>query len=688
MPDNAQQKRPDSPWHEGELAIQRSLGVVERMDATGRNFVRSFMPEQHQQFFPMLPFAVFGAVDAQGDVWATMRAAAPGFMQAPDAWNLDIRLPRDPDDPADAGMGDAHSIGMLGIQLETRRRNRLNGAILRDGDVSFTIRVRQSFGNCPQYIQLRQFSFSRDPYEPASQRPIRYAALDDRARAIIANADTFFVASYVDRDTGERQVDVSHRGGKAGFVELGEDDVLTIPDFSGNLFFNTLGNFMVNPRAGLLFVDFATGDMLQLTGSAEVVLSSPEVAAFQGAERLWRFRPEKVVYREDGLPLRWAFEDGGWSPSLLTTGDWDQAKVRLQAAAVAEAWRAFRVARVEEESTTIRSLYLAPDDGIGLMAHQAGQHLPIRVRIDADGKALVRSYTLSSAPTDALYRISVKNDGTVSQYLHGLKPGDRIEARAPAGSFTIDGTERRPAVLIGAGVGITPMVAMLQHIVHEGRRKRRTRPTWLFQAARSRNERAFEREIAALVEEGQGNIRLIRALSQPETATEGQDYDVGGRIDISHLKSTLPFDDYDFYLCGPAAFTQSLYDGLRGLNVTDARIHAEAFGLSSLTRRPDGGAGPIMPPPASAPVHVVFAKSAKETSWQPGDGNLLDLAEARGLTPEFGCRNGSCGSCRTPVLEGKVTYPSLPSFPVAEGEALICCAVPAEGEERKLHLSL
>ena len=292
MPDNAQQKKPDSPWHEGELAIQRSLGVAERMDATGRNFVRTFMPEQHQQFFPMLPFALFGAVDANGDVWATMRAAAPGFMQAPDASNLDIRLPRDPDDPADAGMEDAHSIGMLGIQLETRRRNRLNGAIRRDGDDGFTLRVRQSFGNCPQYIQLRQFAFVRDPHLQASVRPVHGSVLDARARAIVAKADTFFVASYVDRDSGERQVDVSHRGGKAGFVQIGEDGVLTIPDFSGNLFFNTLGNFMVNPRAGLLFVDFTTGDMLQLTGSAEVILSSPEVAAFQGAERLWRFRPE------------------------------------------------------------------------------------------------------------------------------------------------------------------------------------------------------------------------------------------------------------------------------------------------------------------------------------------------------------------------------------------------------------
>ena len=150
----------------------------------------------------------------------------------------------------------------------------------------------------------------------------------------------------------------------------------------------------------------------------------------------------------------------------------------------------------------------------------------------------------------------------------------------------------------------------------------------------------------------------------------------------------LPFDDYDFYLCGPAAFMQSLYDGLRGLNIADSRIHAEAFGTSSLTRRPDAGSRMPDKPAATEPVHVVFAKSGKEARWEPGKGTLLELAEARGLSPEFSCRSGSCGSCRTPILEGEVSYLSKPSFPVEEGEALICSAVPAEDESHRLHLAL
>lgn len=686
MPSRIEPITAASPWHEGELAIQRSLDVVQRMDGPGRNFVRSFMPEQHQQFFPLLPFIVLGAVDPSGDVWASLRAGEPGFMQASGGHALDVGLPRDRDDPAETGMEDGDAIALLGIQLETRRRNRLNGTIRRAADDRFAVSVSQSFGNCPQYIQLRDFSFARVPGSSPEARPVHLDGLDARAKEIIANADTFFVASYVDRDNGERQVDVSHRGGKAGFVRVGDDGVLTIPDFAGNLFFNTLGNFMLNPKAGLLFVDFSTGDMLQVTGETEVILASPEVDAFQGAERLWRFRPRQVVHRPDGSPLRWSFGEAGRSPNSLMTGDWSETEDRLRAASRAGEWRPFRIVRTEAESSTIRSLYLEPDDDAGLAPFRAGQHLSIRLRME--GKAVVRSYTLSAAPSDGTYRLSVKRQGAVSSLLHGLGPGELVEARAPAGSFVIDTAERRPAVLLAAGVGITPVIAMLRHIVYEGVRKRRIRPTWLFQSARTLAERAFDKEIAGLVDAGQGSIRLIRVLGQTDGADKGEDYDVAGRIDVALLQSILPFDDYDFYLCGPRAFMQSLYEGLRALNVADTRIHAETFGLSSLARNPDAGLPATSKPQATTPVRVIFTASGKEARWQPDGGTLLDLAEARGLSPEYGCRNGSCGSCSTRVLEGQVAYPLQPSFEAKPGEALICCTVPADNEGQALHLAI
>ncbi|HEY0342264.1 MAG TPA: pyridoxamine 5'-phosphate oxidase family protein, partial [Steroidobacteraceae bacterium] len=129
-------------------------------------------------------------------------------------------------------------------------------------------------------------------------------------------------ASYADLEGDKRQVDVSHRGGKPGFVKVDRDDMLTVPDFAGNQFFNTLGNFLVNPRAGLVFVDFDNGDLLQLSGDARVVLEDPDIATFEGAERLWRFTPRQIVHRAEALPLRWTFEPDGWSPDSLRTGHW------------------------------------------------------------------------------------------------------------------------------------------------------------------------------------------------------------------------------------------------------------------------------------------------------------------------------------------------------------------------------
>ena len=675
-----------SPWHDGEIALQRSAGVAERMVDVGRRVIRDYMPDQHRDFFAQLPFIVLGSVDAQGDVWATLRANAPGFMHSPDPRTLAINLARDPGDPAEAGFDDGAAVGLLGIELHTRRRNRMNGIIRRQDEAHFTVAVGQSYGNCPQYIQLRQFAFTRptDRFQPV-ETVQHLDSLSARAKEMITHADTFFVASYVALAEGGRQVDVSHRGGKPGFVHLSDTDILTVPDFAGNLFFNTLGNFSVNPRAGLVFVDFATGDLLQIAGVPEVVLAGPEIAAFQGAERFWRLKPTSIVYRPAGLPLRWADDSQGASPNSLMTGDWAEMAARLKAQELAKQWRPFRIAEIKAESASVRSFHLEPLDGFGLIAHEAGQHLPIRVTLPETDQPVIRTYTLSAAPSDGVYRISVKRLGKVSTHLHGLKAGDTLEVRAPAGNFTIDALERRPAVLMAAGIGITPMLAMLRHVIFEGWRKRRIRPIWLFYAARNKEDRAFDSEIAALLAQGQGLVRLVRVLSEPGDARAEEDYDVAGRIDMALLSATLPFGDYDFYLCGPASFMQAVYDGLRGFNISDTRIHAEAFGPASLTRVADKGAPAIvLDAPSKESVPVAFAASGKEARWSPASGSLLELSESRGLTPPFSCRSGNCGSCRTKIIEGAVTYHTAPSAEFTKDEALICCAVPAEGTARLL----
>ncbi|WP_144638951.1 pyridoxamine 5'-phosphate oxidase family protein [Bordetella genomosp. 13] len=679
------------PWHAGELAMQTHAGALAKMDDVGRRFIRDYMPDQHREFFAQVPFMVLGAVAPDGRAWATLRAGQPGFASSPDPRRLDLGISREPADPADAGLDDGQPVGLLGIDLATRRRNRMNGLLRHESGRISHVDVVHSYGNCPRYIHQRAIVFTRDPAEPTDVPPQALAALDQRARTLIARAESFFVASYVDLPDAGRQVDVSHRGGRAGFVRLDDDGGMTIPDFNGNLFFNTLGNFLQNPIAGVTFADFDTGELLQMSGRAEVILDSPEIAAFQGAERLWRFLPERILRREQALPMRWDRREDGDSPAALLTGSWDETASRLRAAALATQWRPFRVTNIVDESSTVRSFHLEPADGAGLIPHQAGQFLPIRVTPAGHAQPLVRTYTLSVAPSDGACRISVKRDGAVSRHLHEhVKVGDLVETRAPGGAFTIDPLEKRPAVLLAAGIGVTPMLAMLRHVVYEGQRKQRMRPTWFFHSARNVQERAFSDELAGLKEQAKGAVQVVRLLSDPGEAAPRQDFDAMGRIDIDVLRRFLPFDDYDFYLCGPGAFMQSLYDGLRALNVADARIHAEAFGASSLTRRADAAA-PAKARPAAAPatesVPVLFLHSAKEARWNPRDGSLLELAEQRGLEPQYGCREGNCGTCRTRIVKGSVAYARTPEFDVPDDEALICCAVPAAGGG-PLHLDL
>lgn len=660
-------------WHDGERALQAHVGVVDRMAELGARVIRPFMPDQHRAFYSQLPFVILGSVDASGAAWATVVEGEPGFLASPDPVSLSLGALPHGNDPALGGIHDGAALGLLGIELHSRRRNRVNGTMRLSSGVPL-LEVGQSFGNCPQYIQLRDATLSRVPTAPPPDPAEELPALDAAARAMIANADTFFVASYADRvDTG-RQVDVSHRGGKPGFVRVDADGTLTIPDFSGNLFFATLGNVLLNGQAGLVFIDFESGDLLQMSGKAEVVLDSPEIATFAGAERLWTFVPQRIVRRPGALALRWSFRDGGWSPNALATGQWHAPSN----------WQQLRVERIVVESASIRSFHLRPvPTGLGWQ-QKAGQHLPIRVRLPGDDVFAVRTYTLSSAPSDPLYRISVKREGKVSAWLHEhIREGDAIEARAPAGSFVIEPEAPRLAVLIGAGIGITPMVAMLRELLSKGANGAPSRPTVLIQSARSLAERAFADELSALAD----RARIVRVLGDTAGAQPGLDYDVAGRIDLALLSAVLPFGDHDFYLCGPAAFMQAIYDALRGANVPDHRIHAEAFGPSALERKLDGErATARLAQPATAPVPVLFTASLKEARWKPGDGSLLELAEARGLKPEFGCRSGSCGSCKVKLVEGAVAYPRKPSADVATDEVLLCCAVPAAGNDKPLQI--
>ncbi|WP_343730850.1 pyridoxamine 5'-phosphate oxidase family protein [Duganella sp.] len=558
-----------TPFHAGELAIQERVGVRDHM-AGAAAFIRDFMPEQHRQFYGALPFFFLGALDASGQPWATMLAAAPGFISTPDECTLHISGGMLAGDPLEGQVRLGDHVGGLGLEPTTRRRNRVNGEIVAADEGGLRIAVTQSFGNCPQYIQHRQHSAAPD--DGHKVQVLRGVALTAADRELIARADTFFIATAnMNEEAGRgRGVDVSHRGGRPGFVRIDDERTLTSPEFVGNFFFNTLGNVNEYPRAGLLFIDFERGDMLHIAVDAEIIWDGPQLQAFAGAERLLRFHVREVVRNVAALPFRWT--DAQPAMQVARTGSWTEADRAQSAAVMSQSWRPFNVVQVVQESADVRSFYLEPADGFGVAAHAPGQYITLRVPAWAEGGAASqeRSYTISDAANGRSYRISVKRAGVVSAWLHAhLAPGGQIELMGPGGDFVFEEGTQRPAVMLSAGIGITPMIAMLNSVLVNGSRTRHRHPIYFIHGARE-VAHPFAVHLQTLAA-GHNNLAVH---VQRE------------RLDLQRLRQLLPPGDYDFYLCGPTGFMQTMYAALRELNVPDQRIRFESFGPSRPVPQP------------------------------------------------------------------------------------------------------
>lgn len=667
-----------SPFHPGELAIQERVGVRDKLDASGRRATRRYLTAQHRDFFPLLPYVFIGSVGADGQPWASLLMGEPGFVSAPDAHHLAVRARPLFGDPLNETLRDGAELSVLGVQLRTRRRNRAFGVAEQVGADGFRLAVRQTLGICPQYIQGREPVFHTDPMAPAPRPVHRAATLDAAAAAIIGRADTYFVASNDPRaDDGEaRGADISHRGGRPGFVRVDDAQTLTAPDFVGNFIFNTLGNWQIDDRAGLMFIDFASGDILYVAARAEVIWDGPELKAFVGAQRLVRYHIREVIRVEASVPALFSAPD--YSPLLERTGHWDEVARTIDADRLRSVWRPFRIAAIVDETRVIRSFHLEPADGGGLASHAAGQYLPIRVQPPGRDEAVLRTYTLSDAADGRRYRISVKREGQggISDWLHDqARVGDTIEALSPRGTFAFDESADRPVILLSAGVGITPMIAMLNGLLVNHGRTRLHHPIHFIHGAIDGAHHAFADHLFDKAEI-HSNLALHIAFSAPRAEDRlGGNYHSAGRIDRALLRRLLPLDDYEVYLCGPPGFMQAMYDALLSLGVRDARIHFESFGPASVARRREA----LADTDTSEGVVVDFAKSGKTAIWRPKAGSLLDLAEANGIDALSSCRSGSCGTCATRLMKGGVDYAELPAHDIEPGEALICVAHPHPG---------
>lgn len=357
-------------------------------------------------------------------------------------------------------------------------------------------------------------------------------------------------------------------------------------------------------------------------------------------------------------------------------------------ASVFSGFRSFRVDRkvVEDAALSICSFYLAPADGQPLPPFLPGQFLTFRLEVPgASGKCeqIVRCYSLSDAPHPDYYRITVKRvpspagsnapPGRSSHYLHDqIAVGSLLQARAPSGHFHIDRSDS-PVVLIAGGIGITPMLSMLNWCLsHQPGRE-----IWLFYGVRDSREMVMNSHLENLAKV-HTNFHLWVCLSKslPED-TNGSNHRHAGRIDISLLRAQLSLKPYHFYLCGPARMLESLVPALEDWGVPDERIHFEAFGPSSVKHHRGEAASPdAQDEGASADIRVNFALSGKQLPWQPSANSLLEFAEAHGVPVNSGCRAGSCGSCQTKLQSGEVSYLQAPDCDPEPGTCLPCVCTP------------
>ena len=355
-----------------------------------------------------------------------------------------------------------------------------------------------------------------------------------------------------------------------------------------------------------------------------------------------------------------------------------------------DGFRTFAVTRKQPESRTVTSFYLEPEDNRPIPAYKPGQFLGFKLNVPGRNAPVVRTYTISDSPGDGKhYRLSIKREpappgrselpaGVSSNYFHDhVAVGSRLQVRAPAGDFFLRADSDRPVALLSGGVGLTPMISMLNHLVADGA----TRPVWFIHGVRDGAEHAFGPHVRDLAKRyAHVNAHVAYLEPRPEDV-EGRDYDTAGVITLDLLKRLLPGPACDFYLCGPPPFMKALYNALLDWGVEEARIYYEFFGPASVLKevkapKPSPAAKTDAPADAAG-LKVTFRKSGRTVDWDPKAGTILELAEANGLTPDFSCRSGVCHTCMCRLVAGEVEYVDDGVFmPDEPDQVLICSSRP------------
>ena len=452
-----------------------------------------------------------------------------------------------------------------------------------------------------------------------------------------------------------------------------------------------VGIRMANPQMPSLLVSHKRpGFYLRVIEEGEIGAGDQIVKIAEGPEQVTVAEIDALLYLP-GHPreqLQRALQipslSAGWRESLqalvVDGGKDKQGNAGLAPSSPPPAWQGFRplrVAAVQQESLDVRSFLLESEDRSPLPAPLAGQFLVFKLELDTHSAPILRSYSMSGPQGTGTYRISVKRaDGAGSRFFHDrIHPGDVLHVSAARGNFTLAAGDN-PVVLLSAGIGATPVLAMLHSLatLHS------MREVWWCYGARNCKEHPFFMEARELLAKLPRSRSFI-AYSKPEPGDEqGKDYDVLGHLNLSSLQPLRLPQTADFYLCGPPAFLAELTAGLQSWGVPYARIHSETFGTESAVTPGIASAAPRTPHPpqgnpGSGPT-VSFTRSGLSVPWNPRFPSLLEFAEACDVPVRWSCRAGVCHMCESGLIDGEVRYAPEPLDRPAAGNVLICCSTP------------